>query len=199
MATIIQNPSIEPTTLPYPLAGVLAGLQSIVLSADYADVVAAIGSETVEKRALLVSESSSSGPFDDAQYGGALLNVIDYTLSASLPFAIQTTDAMTDDALSYAGGTGGFVAPKAGFVSAFSAALTAAAADDDITVSVFVNGVLAADSTLTFADGGDTTASVLLLNGEIPVSPGDLITVAYTSGAGLSNTPELTATVLVSM
>lgn len=68
MAVKIKNPSVEITSLPYPLQGVLKGGQSCVLSTAFATLIAACPSLTA---AFLVEDLGSgySGPNDNSTFG----------------------------------------------------------------------------------------------------------------------------------
>lgn len=193
MATSIKNPSIEPTTLPYPLAGVLAGLQTVILSADYADVVAALGTSTVENAALLVSETSAPGPYDDADYGGVLTGAQKLPVAIG-PYSATTAASQTNTALAYGAAAQGFVAPAAGFLGFVSARLSAAVTGANIVAKVAINGTEVNATALTFAPAGATTASLQFAPGAVPFAAGDVITVTYTTLL-TTNTPTIAATV----
>lgn len=88
----------------------------------------------------------------------------------------------------------GFVATRAGSIVGLSSALSAAAAGGSVVVAVTVNGTEIALTT-THAAAGDTEESATAERGTYAFVAGDVIGVSYTSGAGLSNTPALVASV----
>lgn len=79
MAVEIKNPSVEITSLPYPLQGVLKGGQACVLSTAYATLIAACPSLTA---AFLVKDLGSgySGPNQDTTYGLVAGSTADLTV-----------------------------------------------------------------------------------------------------------------------
>lgn len=74
MATLIQNTSIEPLSLPYPFSGILAGLQSVVVSATPATVLAALGGVTVPAGVKITDLTTGyTGPVQDSTYAQNLI------------------------------------------------------------------------------------------------------------------------------
>jgi hypothetical protein len=63
MAVLIENTSVEPFTLPWPLLGVLGGKQRIVLNTSLATILAAFGGED-RLVGIRVSEISAQSFYD---------------------------------------------------------------------------------------------------------------------------------------
>lgn len=91
----------------------------------------------------------------------------------------------------YGASISGFVAPRAGSITALSGVLSAAPADDVIDVTVQVG--ISPELTMQFAIGDDGEY-VTAAAGTHAVAAGDLVLVFAEGGASLSNTPTLTCT-----
>lgn len=84
MPTLVTNPSVEPTTLPFPYQGVLKGKQSVLFAAAPSVVIANLRG-VVASAALVITEvPNSTGPFDDATYGVVALSLSTPVVMANL-------------------------------------------------------------------------------------------------------------------
>ena len=103
------------------------------------------------------------------------------------PFSVSAV-AVGSNFGQYGGGV--WVAPRAGSITAASGYLGAAAADDDITAIVYDATQLSpVFATLTFSNGGNTSAYGTASAGSYPVAAGDVVLFLVTGGGSLSNTP----------
>jgi len=103
-----------------------------------------------------------------------------------------TPASATPVAAPWCGVTGlgvGWVAPRAGSVTALSAALSAAAADADAIVGVYKNGTLLTGAIVTLAEAtNDTKAHSTFTAGTHTFVAGDVLDVRVRTGSGWSAT-----------
>lgn len=101
--------------------------------------------------------------------------------------AASQTDNVVNRVVSTAGG---YVAKRAGSITGFSAALSAAATSAAVNCRVAKNGTAITATQLDFTAGGNTTDYATFTAGTIQFVAGDVLTVVYTSLA-IGNTPTL--------
>jgi len=201
MGVRIQNKSIEPVTLPTPFRGVLAGLQSVVLSLAYSELVALWPSAGGGVLYVENLGDSYAGPNDDLVYGSGDLVALG-GFRQSLVFGMpnvaagdNATPASSTPVRTYVAGvsalsTAGWVAPRAGSLTGLSVSLSGAAAGSNAIFGIYVNGTIAnAAAIVTLASAtSDTKAYITFAKDLYAFAAGDVIDVRLRTGSGWSAT-----------
>lgn len=188
MSVVIENLSLEPVALPFPLRGVLKAKGMVVVGLTEAQVQEAIGTNG----ALRVRAAGSSDS-DQTFYEGWSKTGLPETVSGwyETLAASQTANVVNR----FGNASLAWVAPRAGSVVAMSFCTDSAL---DAAVSVFLrkNGTRVAAVTATASSG--TTARATFNRGTYTFAAGDKLTLEYDSGT-LGGTPLLCADLEVEM
>lgn len=188
MSVVVENLSIEPVALPFPLRGVLKGKGKVVVGLTEAQVQEAIGTN-----GALRVRAAGAADADQTFYEGWAETGLPETVCGWY----ETFGASkTADVISRFGSASlAWVAPRAGSVIGLSYC-SDGALDAAVSISLRKNGTVVAGCTASASSG--TTARATFVRGRYTFAAGDKLTLQYDSGA-LGGTPLICADLEVEM
>ncbi len=188
MSVVVENLSLEPVALPFPLRGVLKGKGRVVVGLTEAQVQEAIGTN-----GALRVRAAGAADADQTFYEGWAETGLPETVSGwyETLAASQTANVVNR----FGNASLAWVAPRAGSVIALSFC-TDSALDAAVDVFLRKNGTVVAACTATASSG--TTARATFARGTYTFAAGDKLTLQYNSGT-LGGTPLLCADLEVEM
>lgn len=188
MSVVVENLSIEPVALPFPLRGVLKGKGKVVVGLTEAQVQEAIGTN-----GALRVRAAGAADADQTFYEGWAETGLPETVCGWY----ETFGASkTADVISRFGSASlAWVAPRAGSVIGLSYC-SDGALDAAVSISLRKNGTVVAGCTASASSG--TTARATFARGTYTFAAGDKLTLQYDSGA-LGGTPLICADLEVEM
>lgn len=190
MPTItITNSSTLELTLGSGIGPVHPGqTRSVSLSAELLEQAGPELTALTTAGKISFTTSDNAAVSDKAEIAVAGINRMNIGGFVEVLAASQTNNVVTRVVSTAAG----YVCPRAGSITGFSGALSAAATSAAVNARIAKNGTPIASTQLDYTAGGNTTDYGTWAAGTIPFAAGDVLTVVYTS-AGIGNTPTFSA------
>lgn len=188
MSVVVENLSLEPVALPFPLRGVLKGKGKVVVGLTEAQVQEAIGTNGALRVRAAGAADADQTFYEGWAETGLPETVCGWYETLSASQSANVVNRFGNASLAW-------VAPRAGSVIALSFC-TDSALDAQVDLFLRKNGTVVAACTATASSG--TTARATFARGTHTFAAGDKLTLQYDSGA-LGGTPLLCADLEVEM
>lgn len=209
LLTVTNLSSTAAVVVPFPFDISIAASSSATRGVSEADFLRhnddkgnpawKVWDDLIKRGSISVAAAAPSGDSILETLSRPILMAVGPFTAAGIAGVIAATQTNLDMRYSHiaAAAPTSYVATRAGFITGLSGQLEAAVGTaDEVQLRVTINGTEVTALTacqFTFALA-NTEASAVFPRGLHPVAVGDVVGISYTSGAGVSNTPTLVAT-----